>query len=81
MVSDSFEFRTIRCVRGEQEFLEHDWVNSKTNATLRLGRKELNRRRITLEISDYYVCIKEYQRSGVRAAPLQACFGIGHLFH
>jgi len=82
MISDLFEFGATRTVNGQEEFLKHDRVHSDPNSPRRFRGKQLNRRRITSDVSDDHVGVQEYEwLLCVRAFAVLERLGMGHLFH
>ena len=61
MVSNLFKFGSTG-VGSEKQFLKHDWVDREANAAVSLGREQLCRRWVALEVSDDDVCVQEGKR-------------------
>jgi len=61
MISDLFKFRPIRDIPREKQLLKNNAVNSNANTARCLRGKQLNRRRITTDVSDDYAGVQEHE--------------------
>jgi hypothetical protein len=82
MISNLFKFGLVHGIRCEKQFLKHNVVNGNANTTLSLRGKQLNRRWITLHVSDDYAGVQEHEWTRrVRALATFEHLRLGHLFH